>query len=201
MLQSVTFQSLTIQQFLQLVNDDDPIQYELVRGRLVAMPEPSDQHEEIVRFLDIELALIIRQSKFNWTTRRRNLLELDPASGRRPDLAVIAKPERWRENEIEQGIKSVPYLIVEVASSNWSNDLIDKQEEYEALGIPEYWIVDYKGQIPAKYCLRGKGKKVIVLTLENGAYKRVEYVLGETVPCQTFPDLILTVDQIVSAGV
>ena len=201
MLQAVTFQSLTIQQFLQLVNDDDPIQYELVRGRLVAMPEPSDQHEEIVRFLDIEFALSIRQSKLNWTTRRRNLLELDPASGRRPDLAVIEKPERWRENEIEQGIKSVPYLIVEVASSNWSNDLVDKQEEYEALGIPEYWIVDYKGQIPAKYCLRGKGKKVIVLTLENGAYKRVEYVLGETVPCQTFPDLMLTVDQIVSAGV
>lgn len=201
MLQPVTLQSLTIQQFLQLVNDDDPIQYELVRGRLVAMPEPSDQHEEIVRFLDIEFALSIRQSKLNWTTRRRNLLELDPASGRRPDLAVIAKPERWRENEIEQGIKSAPYLIVEVASSNWSNDLVDKQEEYEALGIPEYWIVDYKGQIPAKYCLRGKGKKVIVLTLENGAYKRVEYVLGETVPCQTFPDLILTVDQIVSAGV
>jgi Uma2 family endonuclease len=57
---------------------------------------------------------------------------------------------------------------------------VEKQEEYEALQVPEYWIVDYRGQIPAKYCQRGKGKKVIVLTLEDGVYRKAEYVEGES---------------------
>ena len=88
---------------------------------------------------------------------------------------------------------------MEIASGNWSTDLVDKQEEYEALRTPEYWIVDYKGQIPAKYCHRGKGPKVIVLTLSDEIYQKAEYLPGEGVPCSTFPSLELTVDQILAA--
>ncbi|NEZ68295.1 hypothetical protein D0962_37145 [Leptolyngbyaceae cyanobacterium CCMR0082] len=77
--------------------------------------------------------------------------------------------------------------------------LVDKQEEYEALKVQEYWIVDYRGQIPAKYCLRGKGPKVIVLKLTDGIYQKAEYLQGEVVPCVTFPDLTLTTDQILAA--
>ncbi len=88
---------------------------------------------------------------------------------------------------------------VEVASSNWSDDLIAKQEEYEALGVAEYWIVDYQGQIPAKYCQRGKFKKVMVLSLENGVYQKAEYIEGEIIPCTTFPEIKLTVNQVLVA--
>ncbi len=65
--------------------------------------------------------------------------------------------------------------------------------------MPEYWIVDYRGQIPAKYLKRGKGKKVIVLTLDNGEYLKEEYLEGESIPCKTFPELTLTVDQVLAA--
>ena len=192
---------LSIQEFLDLAQDDGP-QYELVNGLLLQMPEPSQLHEEIVGFLDFEFKLQLRQTQDQAkTTRRRNVLTMPPAIGRRPDLALIAKSERWRESEIEQSITTVPLLIVEVASSNWSNDLIDKQEEYQSLKVPEYWIVDYQGQIPAKYCQRGKGTKVIHLVLEqSGQYKKVEYVGSEIVPCKVFPVLQLTVDQIIRAG-
>jgi Uma2 family endonuclease len=56
-----------------------------------------------------------------------------------------------------------------------------------------------QSQIPAKYCLRGKGKKVIVLTLDNGEYQRSEYLPGETIACKTFPDRTLSVDQVLAA--
>jgi Uma2 family endonuclease len=37
---------------------------------------------------------------------------------------------------------SVP-LVVEVVSTNWRDDYYDKFGDYEEMGIPEYWIVDY----------------------------------------------------------
>jgi len=36
-------------------------------------------------------------------------------------------------------------LVVEVVSTNWETDYARKVEEYALLGIPEYWIVDYRG--------------------------------------------------------
>jgi Uma2 family endonuclease len=139
-----------------------------------------------------------RRQKLSYSVRKRNALMIDKARGRRPDIAVIDRPATRREDR-QPGIRSVPRMTVEIASGNWSTDLIEKQEEYEALGIAEYWIVDYQGQIPAKYCQRGKGKKVIILKLFDGLYQKAEYLEGEVVPCFTFPNLQLTVDQILSA--
>ncbi len=192
---------LSLEEFLELAQADGPL-YELVEGILLQMPEPSQLHEEIVGFLDFEFKLQMRLTQDSTkTTRRRNVLVVAPATGRRPDLALITKTERWRESEIEQSITTVPLLLVEVASSNWSNDLVDKQQEYEALGVPEYWIVDYRGQIPAKYCQRGKGAKVIHLGLDaSGQYQKAEYIGSEVVPCQAFPSLQLTAEQIIQAG-
>ena len=36
-------------------------------------------------------------------------------------------------------------LVVEVVSTNWRTDYAHKLADYESLGIPEYWIVDYLG--------------------------------------------------------
>jgi Uma2 family endonuclease len=38
-----------------------------------------------------------------------------------------------------------PSLGVEVVSTNWRDDYRIKLNEYETLGIPEDWIVDYAG--------------------------------------------------------
>ncbi|NES86581.1 MAG: Uma2 family endonuclease [Moorea sp. SIO2B7] len=61
---------------------------------------------------------------------------------RRPDIAIIQRPQFYPDERPRMGIKTRPFMIVEIASSNWSTDLIDKQEEYLALGVPEYWIID-----------------------------------------------------------
>ncbi len=37
---------------------------------------------------------------------------------------------------------SVP-LVIEVVSTNWRDDYFTKLGQYESVGIPEYWIVDY----------------------------------------------------------
>ncbi|NJL55540.1 Uma2 family endonuclease, partial [bacterium] len=184
--------------FIDVEDGHELNEYELVDGRLVLMPEPDDWHEEILEFLSFMFELQYRRRALRYSVRKRNALMIDNTRGRRPDVAVIDRPETRRE-ERQPGIRTIPRMIVEIASGNWSTDLVEKQEEYEVLGVPEYWIVDYRGQIPVKYCLRGKGKKVIVLTLEDGVYRKAEYLEGETVPCLTFPELELTVEQILAA--
>ncbi len=196
---NTTTKLLTFEQFLDFDDGNEINEYELVDGRLLLMPEPSELHEEILEFLSFMFELAYRRRKLKHSVRKRNALSLGEAKARRPDIAVIERPKVFLDDQPSRGITTKPFMIVEIASGNWSTDLVDKQEEYQALGVPEYWIVDYRGQIPAKYCLRGKGKKVIVLTLDNGEYQRCEYLPGETIPCKTFPDLTLTVDQILAA--
>lgn len=191
--------TLSFEAFIDFDDGNELNEYELVDGRLLLMPEPDDWHEEILEFLSFMFELQYRRYKLAYSVRKRNALLIDNVRARRPDIAVIERPATRREDR-KPGIRTIPRLIVEVASGNWSTDLVDKQEEYEALKVPEYWIVDYRGQIPAKYCQRGKGQKVIVLVLENGTYQSAEYVAGETVPCRTFPQLNLTVDQILAAA-
>jgi Uma2 family endonuclease len=190
---------LSFDRFVDFDDGNELNEYELVNGRLVIMPEPSDWHEEILEFLSFMFELQYRRSQLNYSIRKRNALLIEASKGRRPDVAVIDRPATRRADR-QPGIRTTPHLIVEIASSNWSTDLVDKQEEYEALGVLEYWIVDYRGQIPAKYCQRGKGQKVIRLRLENGVYQKAEYIEGEIVPCKIFPDLKLTVEQILAAA-
>lgn len=192
--------SLTFEEFIEFEDGNELNEYELLNGRPLLMPEPDDLHEEILEFLSFLFELQRRQHKLNYSVRKRNALMLGEMRGRRPDIAVIERMATRREDR-KPGIRSKPFMIVEIASGNWSTNLVEKQEEYEALGVPEYWIVDYQGQIPAKYCQRGKGKKVIVLTLERGVYQKAEYIAGEKVPCTTFPALALTVEQILAADV
>ncbi|MDY7012559.1 MAG: hypothetical protein SVX43_02970 [Cyanobacteriota bacterium] len=73
------------------------------------------------------------------------------------------------------------------------------KQNIERSAFCEYWIVDDRGNIPAKNCLRGKGKKVIVLTLDGNQYRRSEYLEGENIPCPTFPSLTLSVDCVLAA--
>ncbi|MGB3789823.1 MAG: Uma2 family endonuclease [Phormidesmis sp.] len=185
--------TLTFDEFVQFDDGNELNEYELVAGRLALMSEPSDWHEEILEFLSFMFELQYRRQKLSYSVRKRSALMIDSIRGRRPDIAVIDRPATRREDR-QPGIRTTPRMIVEIASGNWSTDLVDKQEEYEAIGIGEYWIVGDRGQIPKKYCQRGKGKKVIILKLFNGLYQKAEYLEGEVVPCFTFPDLKLTVD-------
>ncbi len=115
------------------------------------MSEPSDWHEEILEFLSFMFELQYRRQKLSYSVRKRSALMIDSIRGRRPDIAVIDRPATRREDR-QPGIRTTPRMVVEIASGNWSTDLVDKQEEYEAIGIDEYWIVDDRGQHIPKYC-------------------------------------------------
>lgn len=194
----------TFEEFLDY-DDGTSNLYELIDGVIVAMPEPSRLHQGIARYLDRMLGDAIEQKGENWEPVRNTVIKVPGkylADGRRPDIAVvdILPPEIAQQ---EKGIRTVPHMIIEIASSNWANDLRDKILGYLHLGTPDYWVVDYAGLVPEKYCDRGKGVKTIVHTLQSKGYgyDRVEYLADEPIPCWTFGDsLHLTTNLIVGMG-
>ncbi|MGI2902720.1 Uma2 family endonuclease [Tolypothrix sp. VBCCA 56010] len=60
--------------------------------------------------------------------------------------------------------------------------------EYAALEIPEYWIVDLIES------------KVTVLLWEEGLYEQNEFFVNQQLLSSTFPELCITVEQILTAG-
>ena len=87
-------------------------------------------------------------------------------------------------------------LVVEVVSSNWQNDYARKYEDYEALKIPEYWIVDYLG-IGGKYYIGSpKQPTVAICRLVDNVYEKMLLPQGESLVSSIFTNLQLTTDQL-----
>ena len=124
--------------------------YELHCGVIVEVPKPTGKHSQIAGFIAAELNFALRLAKFPYFIPKECILKpVEAESGYEPDVIVlderaITDEPRWeRESTITQGQSAK--LVVEVVSTNWSDDYAMKLEDYEAMGIPEYWIADYAG--------------------------------------------------------
>jgi Uma2 family endonuclease len=78
-------------------------------------------------------------------------------------------------------------MVVEVVSTNREDDYVNKLDEYQRLGIPEYWIVDLQDS------------KVSVLLFKNERYYTTEFQGSERIVSPTFPELSLTAAQVLAA--
>ena len=124
--------------------------YELHDEIVVEMPKPKGKHSIVTGFLIEELILTIIEmgKRGKWTIPRESIVKSSNGkSGYEPDIIVIdqdaiAAESRWESESIIEKAESVK-LIVEVVSTNWRDDYFKKRADYEELGIPEYWIVDY----------------------------------------------------------
>lgn len=74
-----------------------------------------------------------------------------------------------------------------------------KLADYEALGIPEYWIVDYLALGAARYIGSPKRPTVSIYHLVDGEYQLSQF-RTQRIISPTFPNLVLTVEQILVAG-
>jgi len=63
-----------------------------------------------------------------------------------------------------------------------------KRSEYAALEVPEYWIVD-----PLK-------NQISILLLVEGLYEETVFTGSQQIVSQTFPELSITVEQVLAAG-
>jgi Uma2 family endonuclease len=119
-----------------------------------------------------------------------------------PDLVVLDRSQLateplWKSASTVTRGKSV-CLAIEVVSANWQDDYAKKLEDYEALGIPEYWILDYRA-LGGKRCIGfPKRPTLSVYTSINGEYQLEQFRDGDRVRSRAFPELALMAADILS---
>lgn len=191
---------LTYEEFLEICPKDG--KYELIDGELVAVAN-TRQHENIVAFIykkfDREIDLlsldfVVRQNVSIKTNKINGL-----SQGRVPDISVIDR-DTWYSNPSDYSSLIEPIqLAIEVTSSNWTDDYIEKFDEYQRLGIPEYWIVDYKAIASREFLGNPKIPTIFVNLLDaNGKYQTSKFTGEAIVKSKTFPELGLTAAQILN---
>jgi len=201
---AIAQKTLSFEEFLNW-DDDSGRSFELVNGVAMPLSEPTAQHEDVVDGLcrllvdhcqSLNLPYVPRQSK----QVRLNAAPGESESSRKADIVVFAKEEwvRMRQSSASAAAYIPPPLAIEVVSTNWRDDYRIKLNEYETLGILEYWIVDYAGLGGVQYIGSPKQSTVTINRLIDGEYQAQRYQGEAIIVSPTFPQLVLTTAQIVA---
>lgn len=197
-------QLMTLEEFLDWYPDGCG-RYELWNGVVIKM-QPTGTHEQVAGFLAGELFGEIKRLGLPYIIPRQAIVKpIDTdRSGYSPDAIVLNLPALdgetlWKKRStITQG-KSVQ-LVIEVVSTNWRDDYGHKFIDYEALGIPEYWIVDYLGLGGRRYIGSPKQPTVSIYQLIDGEYQVRQFRGSDRLISPTFPELTLTAESVFAAG-
>ncbi len=198
---TITKQKLTFDQFLEQYPEDG--RYELVDGEIVRILA-TRQHEDIADFIADAMKEEVKLRKLNYKVSDRIVLATQTKDGREqgrnPDVSVV-NLNLWRSNRLAYSALREPIqLAVEVVSTNWEDDYIDKLDEYQRLGITEYWLVDYLAIGSRTYLGNPKTPTVFVYLLnESGVYQLTAFKGDDRILSHTFPELTLTMNQILDA--
>ena len=203
MVQAVDYQRMSFNDFIQWVPYNGQT-YELHQGIVVEM-QPTGAHELVGAFIAEELTLTIRQNQLPYTIPKSCLLKPHlPDSGYRPDVVVLNKSELaneplWKTASTVQFGPTIP-LVVEVVSTNWRDDYAHKLVEYEAMGIAEYWIIDFRALGAVRYIGQPKQATITLCQLIDGEYQLERLVAGQTLHSLVFPNLALKTDAIFASA-
>ncbi|CCQ56172.1 MULTISPECIES: Uma2 family endonuclease [Crocosphaera] len=175
--------------------------YELHDGAIFEM-QPIGNHEEVISFIMMELVVQIKQLGLSYLIPKQALIKpLDTnKSAYNPDVLILDKSSLndeplWKtRSTITQG-KTVP-LVIEVVSTNWGYDYGHKLVDYEALGIAEYWIVDYLGLGGKRYIGDPKQPTISIYQLVDEEYQVQQFRSNDLLISSIFTDLNLTAQQI-----
>lgn len=187
---------LTFEEYLEY-DDGTDNRYELVDGELIEVPPESGINKRIANYLFLVLAQI-----FDYTLLYPGGCELQVTGNpqnRYPDFVVLTQEHL----ELTQRRLTItlempaPQLVAEVVSpyrnksdDNYQRDYVDKVQQYQALGIPEYWIIDPQAELVT----------VLTLKVKDGTYEKQEFRGDEQIISETFPELKLTAAQVLQAG-
>jgi Uma2 family endonuclease len=179
--------------------------YELWNGVVIEM-QPTGTHEQVAGFLGVKLAVEIDRRELPYLIPRQAIVRPvnTDKSGYNPDVIVLnqdglRQEPRWKKRStITQG-ESVK-VAIEVVSTHWRDDYGHKFIDYEALQIPEYWIVDYLGLGGRRYIGTPKQPTFTVCTLVDGEYEMRQFRGKDRIISTAFPALALTAEQVFAAG-
>jgi Uma2 family endonuclease len=203
MVQAQIANPMSFEAFLEWYPEDGR-RYELIEGVVIEML-PTGPHEDVGGFLGAELNVAIRHHQLPYSIPRSCLIKPQAeGSGYIPDLVILNRELLqqellWPTASVIQSGQTIP-LVIEVVSSNWRDDYGHKFVEYEAMGIAEYWLVDFRALGAVRHIGMPKQPTITICQLEGEEYQMRRFVAGEKLVSGVFPQLNLTTDAIFAAG-
>ncbi|TAG90010.1 MAG: Uma2 family endonuclease [Oscillatoriales cyanobacterium] len=196
---------VNFEEFVEWLPENSTVRYELHNGDIVEMAQPVGEHEEVISFLGIEIPYEIKRLGLPYGIPRQVIVRPpEKDSGYFPDLLVLNRANLvnealWQKQSILSLGASIP-LAIEVVSTNWRDDYHLKYADYEEMGIPEYWIVDYAALGARSFIGNPKLPTISVCNLVDGEYQVLKFRDHDRIVSATFPDLNLTPNLIFGAG-
>jgi Uma2 family endonuclease len=169
---ATTTKLVTYEEWLKMPEVEDAIE-EVVNGEIRIMPAPKFEHALIVnalrkaleRQLD-EKTVLVFDTQFGLIIRRR------PLTSRVPDLAVF---RRSNMVVVDGYVHSAPELTVEVLSpANRWTERVEKLRDYEALCVPEVWVVSPEARTIEVLLLK-ESKLTTVSALREGILRPTQF--------------------------
>ena len=204
MIQTIS-KTITFDEFVAWYPENSVHNYELHNGVIVEMPLGTGRHSRVIGLTRDEISAEIRRLKLPCFIPGHCLLKpVRNEAGYLPDAVVLdeaalVNEPRWdRESIITMG--SSVRLAVEVVSTNWRDDYHLKFADYEEMGFPEYWIVDYLGLGGRKFIGTPKQPTLSVCQLVDGEYQISQFRGDDRVESLAFPELRLTAELIFRGG-
>ncbi|MHC5672951.1 Uma2 family endonuclease [Nostoc sp.] len=196
---------VTFDEFITWYPENSGVRYELHNGEIVEMSQPTGKHERIKGFSAAELTLEFRRLNLPYFIPNQAIVKPpERESGYFPDVlilndaALVDEPFWEKSSTVTKGA-SIP-LVIEVVSTNWRDDYYLKLADYEEMGIPEYWIVDYAALAARKFIGNPKQPTFSVYQLIDGEYQVSLFRGSDKILSPTFPELNLTAEQVFHAG-
>ncbi|MEG4226658.1 Uma2 family endonuclease [Microcoleus sp. N9_B2] len=204
MIQSIT-ELVTFDEFIDWYPENSEHRYELHNGEIIERPKATGKHSKVAGFTALKVGIEIERLNLPYFIPKECVIKPMPEeSVYEPDIIVlneqtIANEPRWEKSSIITMGSSVS-LIVEVTSTNWEDDYALKLEAYEAMGIQEYWIIDYLGLGGRRFIGNPKQPTFSIYQLIDGEYQVKLFRGGECIESPTFPELKLTAQQVFAKG-
>jgi Uma2 family endonuclease len=177
------------------------VRYELHKGVIVEMPPPTGERENVVGFLAAQIAFQFLQMGLPFRIPKTAFVKIQSHhSTYSPDILLLnhdnlVNEPLWSKQSTVVQAASIP-LTVEVVSSNWRDDYYDKFRDYEDMGIPEYWIVDYAALGGKRFTGNPKQPTITICELVDGDYQMTVFRENNLIASPLFPQLNLTAQQI-----
>ncbi len=130
----------TVEDWLNL--PEGPPFYELEDGRLVEMPSPRAEHQEIVGVLYFTLRQFARERNLGTVVMAVDVA-LPTGRGYIPDLAFIRRERESKLLAPDGKVHGAPDLVVEVISPTTKvRDRVQKMRGYFEAGVEWVWLID-----------------------------------------------------------
>lgn len=149
---------------------DEGVRAEWVDGEIIEMPPVRDDHQFILGFIYRLIMEIVDARQLGAVYLAPFVMHLPSRpSGREPDLLFVSTANLGRATPTY--VDGPADLVVEIVSpDSVTRDQRDKLAEYQAAGIPEYWMINPRRKDARFYLLGEDGTYLLAPVHEDGIY-------------------------------